>query len=67
MSAIDTRGHENGRFRSEHSVVIRDCPRLRGPHKLVRYLRMPLIEALIKLVLSDTVKAEELRARLPDP
>src|ERR1700687_5342668 len=24
-------GHENGRFRSDHSVVIKDRPRLRGP------------------------------------
>jgi hypothetical protein len=27
---IDTLGNENGRFRSEHSVVIKDRPRLRG-------------------------------------
>jgi hypothetical protein len=28
---IDTLGHENGRFQSDHSVVIKDRPRLREP------------------------------------
>jgi hypothetical protein len=28
---IDTSGHENGRFLLEHSVAIKDRPRLGGP------------------------------------
>jgi len=31
LSPIDTLGHENGRFFWEHSVVVKDRRRLRGP------------------------------------
>ena len=36
-------------------------------YELIRHLCIPLIEALIKLLLSDTIEAKELRACLPEP
>ena len=57
---IDTLGHENGRFRSDHSVVIKDRPRLRG-------LLRGIFEAKnAEMVLGRTRLSRRARASLPN-